>query len=113
MIEFFIIGFCVFVIAFRLGWVAREAHAKKVLSEMVEHIEEQEQDAEKENTIAITIDKHNDHYFVYRLGDSAFMAQGASRQELEKRLEESYPGKKFLATHKNLVEVGFIKNESI
>lgn len=92
------------VLGFRLGWVAREIHAKRILSEMVEMSVETDDD-----TIAITIDKHNEQFFVYSLSDSTFMAQGSTRQEVEKQLEQQFPGKKFIATHQNLIDVGFAK----
>jgi hypothetical protein len=95
------------VLGFRLGWVAREMHAKRILREMVEMVDDSEE--ENDETIAITIDKHNDQFFVYSLHDSTFMAQGSTRQEVEKHLEQQFPGKKFVATHQNLIDVGFAK----
>ena len=61
----------------------------------------------KASEIKITIDKHNDCYYVYRMEDQTFMAQGKTRNELEHSLMKLFPGKKFACTHDNLVEVGF------
>lgn len=94
------------VLGFRLGWVAREAHAKRILSEMIEMSNETDDDDEP---IPITIDKHNDEFFVYSLSDSTFMAQGSTPQEVEKHLQQQFPGKTFVATHQNLIDVGFAK----
>jgi|APGre2960657373_1045057.scaffolds.fasta_scaffold25359_3 predicted RNase H-like HicB family nuclease len=92
-------------IGFHLGWNARERHAKEVLKSFVEEIEEDTKNDETE--IKITIDKHNDCYYVYRMEDQTFMAQGKTRNELEHSLMKLFPGKKFACTHDNLVEVGF------
>jgi hypothetical protein len=95
------------VLGFRLGWVAREMHAKRILRDMVEMVDDSEED--DDDPIAITIDKHNDQFFVYSLSDSTFMAQGSTRQEVEKHLQQQFPGKQFVATHQNLIDVGFAK----
>ena len=91
-------------IGFHLGWNARERHAKEVLKSLVQEMEE---DTNTEAEIKITIDKHNDCYYVYRMEDQTFMAQGKTRNELEHSLMKLFPGKKFACTHDNLVEVGF------
>ena len=91
-------------IGFHLGWKARERHAKEVLKSLVQEIEE---DTNTEAEIKITIDKHNDCYYVYRMEDQSFMAQGKTRNELEHSLMKLFPGKKFACAHDNLVKVGF------
>ena len=91
-------------IGYHLGWNARERHAKEVLKSLVQEIEE---DTNTEAEIKITIDKHNDCYYVYRMEDQTFMAQGKTRNELEHSLMKLFPGKKFACAHDNLVEVGF------
>lgn len=91
-------------IGYHLGWHARERHAKEVFKSLVQEMEE---DANTEAEIKITIDKHNDCYYVYRMEDQSFMAQGKTRNELEHSLMKLFPGKKFACAHDNLVEVGF------
>jgi hypothetical protein len=91
-------------IGYHLGWNARERHAKEVLKSLVQGIEE---DTNTEDEIKITIDKHNDCYYVYRMEDQTFMAQGKTRNELEHSLMKLFPGKKFACAHDNLVKVGF------
>jgi len=91
-------------IGYHLGWNARERHAKEVLKSLVQEIEE---DTTTEAEIKITIDKHNDCYYVYRMEDQTFMAQGKTRNELEHSLMKLFPGKKFACAHDNLVKVGF------
>lgn len=97
------------VFGFRLGWNAREQYAKKMLEALANKLQESIEDELEEDTIAITIDKHNDCFFVYRLEDQMFLAQGSNRHELEKSLAKSFPEKKFVATRDNLQEVGFDK----
>lgn len=98
--------------AFRIGWKAREVHAKHVLSKFTEEVLE---NAEKEesNIVRVKIERFNDHFFVYNMEDHSFMAQGSDRKELEKNLADRYPGKKFAAKEENLVEMGFLHNESV
>lgn len=92
-----------------LGWNAREQYAKQLLQQLAKQIEDSIEHEIEEDTIAITIDKHEDGYFVYRMDDQMFLAQGSTRHELEKRLATSYPEKQFVATYDNLHEVGFDK----
>jgi len=94
-------------IGFHLGWNARERHAKEILKSLVQDIEEDTRKEDDENTIKIRIDKHNNCYYVYRMEDETFMAQGKTRNELEHSLMQLFPGKKFACNHDNLVEVGF------
>lgn len=113
----YIFFFCICMyFAFRLGWVAREVHAKKVLEQIttqaLENVEELQKEVDN-NLIRVKIERYNDHFFVYNMEDHSFMAQGLDRKELEKNLADRYPGKKFAAKEENLVEMGFLHNESV
>lgn len=105
---FYIISLAV---AFRLGWTARELHAKKILSELAKMAEEHAKETDK--SIRIKIEKSDHGFFVYSMEDDTFMAQGSTRSELEENLVARYPGKTFAAKHENLIEVGFLPNESV
>lgn len=96
--------------AFRVGWKAREVHAMRLVGELTQAVEQEE---ETETPIRVVIEKHSDGFFVYNMEDHSFMAQGSDRNELEKNLISRYPGKNFAANHDNLIEVGFARNESI
>lgn len=96
------------VLFFAIGWNTRERYAhyvlNKVLSKVQEHVEEKD-----DSLIPISIEVHNDTFFVYNLEDKSFMAQGSSRKELEANLIARYPDKHFAATTENLKAVGFAK----
>ena len=100
------------VICFFGGWVARERVAEQRLNQIMEHVSEHVQDEVKKSVLHIKIEHHNGMYYVYNLKDHSFMAQGSTREELEKSLASKYPEKSFAATHENLLEVGFV-NESV
>ena len=88
------------------GWQARERHAERKLNELLKHVEE-EPDTQ-ENHIHITIEKHNDVFYVYGKHDNQFMAQAPTVKELEDVLQKRYPGKKFACPEKNMIDVGLI-----
>ena len=95
----------VWVIAFVMGWHAREKHAERVISRYIEQAEQLSEE-DSDSLIRIAIEKHNDAFYVYSMDDKTFMAQGQNRKELEAALEARYPGKKFAASPENLMEVG-------
>ncbi len=99
------------VVAFLLGgaygWSLRERHAARVLSRLVQEVEEVEEKA-KSDMIPISIEKHNNTFYVYNKKTNQFMGQGSSREELEELLHKSFPGKRFGASEENLAEVGFL-----
>jgi hypothetical protein len=105
MEQIFII-FGIFVAGFILGWEGRERAAKKVVSRMLDQMEE-ELDKEKKEGIHIKIERDGDFFFVYDQESKAFMGQASNRIDLEKVLAEKFPGKRFFATSDNLKEVGF------
>ncbi len=105
--EFFIlIG--VAIISFMWGWNSREFIAIRKTSRLLEELAEEHQQEQKENLFKITLEKHDGILFAYALEDGQFIAQGNSREELEKRLAERLPGKRFGCTEENLKEVGFL-----
>lgn len=105
----------IFVVALVIGWYAREWHATVMMNRFLERVESNTMEALqkiKENLIKIKIEKHDEGFFVYGLDDNEFMAQGATRTELEENLRKRYPGKTFAAEEDNLKEVGF-SHESV
>jgi len=85
------------------GWNAREKHAKKQVERHFEQLLEQQ-----EEKIHIIIEKHNDILYVYDKDTKQFMAQGSSKEDVEKVLVERFPGKRFACTESILKEVGFL-----
>jgi predicted thioredoxin/glutaredoxin len=86
------------------GWNAREKHAKKQVERHFEQLLEEHE----EELIHIVIEKHNDMLFVYDKDTKQFMAQGSSKEDVEKVLVERFPGKRFACPESILKEVGFL-----
>ncbi len=89
-----------------MGWKLREKRAQEVMEKIVGSMEEELRE-QQENFIPIVIEKHNNVFYVYNKETNQFMGQGVSRKELEDILHKSFPGKRFGATEKNLIEMGF------
>ena len=89
------------------GWNAREKHAKKQVEQHFQRIQEFVEE-EQEEQIHIIIEKHNDMLYVYDKDTKQFMAQGSSKEAVEKVLVERFPGKRFACHESILKEVGFL-----
>jgi len=89
------------------GWNAREKHAKTQVEKHFQNIQEFVEEQEEEQ-IHIIIEKHNDMLYVYDKDTKQFMAQGSSKEAVEKILIERFPGKRFACPESILKEVGFI-----
>lgn len=101
------------LIAYRVGWRAREIHTLTQLAKLDSQIETQLEEIKEKEVIRISIEKHSNGFFVYNMEDNSFMAQGTTRMELEKNLLIRFPGKKFAAKEENLIAMGFLHNESV
>ena len=99
--------FVVWIMGAVSGWNAREKHAKTQVEKHFKHIQEFVEEQEEEQ-IHIIIEKHNDMLFVYDKETKQFMAQGTSKEDVEKVLVERFPGKRFACHESVLKEVGFI-----
>ena len=86
------------------GWKAREEHARKITEQFIDQMQESVQD---DDTIQITIEKHNNVFYVYDRHTNEFMAQGSSKDEVETNLRKRYPGKSFGCAASNLSQTGF------
>jgi predicted small metal-binding protein len=98
--------FCFYCWGVYCGWKAREEHAAKQLDKFL-HNAETHIKQEMENMTRITIEKHNNVFYVYDLNTNEFMAQGSSREELEAALHSRYPDKKFACNQDILEKMGF------
>jgi hypothetical protein len=98
--------FVVWVMGAVSGWNAREKHAKTQVEKHFQSIQEFVE--EQEEQIHIIIEKHNDMLFVYDKETKQFMAQGTSKEDVEKVLVERFPGKRFACPESILKEVGFL-----
>jgi hypothetical protein len=86
------------------GWKAREEHARKITEQFIDHLQQSQED---DDTIQITIEKHNNVFYVYDRHTNEFMAQGSSKNEVETNLKKRYPGKTFGCAESNLSQTGF------
>ena len=96
--------FVIWIMGAVSGWNAREKYAKRQMEKFFERVDE----AEEEEQIHIIIEKHNDMLFVYDKDTKQFMAQGSSKEDVEKILIERFPGKSFACHESILKEVGFL-----
>jgi hypothetical protein len=106
MFEFFVMAIIVafvYIMGFKRGYDVREREAIKKLDGLMDAFEAEE----KENTIYIKIERVNGVFFVYKEEDSSFMAQGKTKSDISKVLNERFPNKKFSANEENLRQVGF------
>jgi murein L,D-transpeptidase YafK len=99
-------GIVVWALGVKSGWDARERHASKITKQFLDAMQDAEE--EQEEQIHIIIEKHNDMLFVYDKETKQFMAQGSSKEAVEKVLVERFPGKRFACHESILKEVGFL-----
>lgn len=105
MLELIVVA-VVGLLGFYSGWKTREEVAARIVNGMLSELQDDEEN--DGNTIKISIEQHSGVYYVYDCINNTFMAQGGSRKEVETILVKNFPGKTFIAEHKNLLEVGFI-----
>jgi predicted negative regulator of RcsB-dependent stress response len=99
--------FVVWIMGAVSGWNAREKHAKSQVEKHFQNIQQFVEEQE-EDQIHIIIEKHNDMLFVYDKETKQFMAQGTSKEDVEKVLVQRFPGKRFACPESILKEVGFL-----
>jgi hypothetical protein len=104
--EIFIVVGLLFV-GFTLGWNLRERVAVVKANQLLAQLEQQVDEEDTEEVIRITIERDRDTLFAYHKDNSQFIAQAKDRAELEKKLAELFPGKRFGVTPQNLIEIGF------
>lgn len=93
------------------GWKLREYEARRVVTLLMQHV--QEDSEEDESRIPIRIERDRDVLYAWSTEDgkiSEFMAQGTDKTSLENALQKRYPGKRFMASPENLKEVFYDKS---
>jgi hypothetical protein len=95
------------IVGFYFGWNLRERIAIIKTNKLLAELEQDLEQEETEEVIRITIEKDRDTLFAYHKDSSQFIAQAPNRAELEKKLAELFPGKRFGVTPQNLIEIGF------
>lgn len=99
--------FLVLAIGFLMGWHQREQWAKKKVDYLMGQLNTALDEQINDSKIQIKIERHSGVLYVFNKENDEFMAQGATRDELEDALKVKYPNKVFLATTENLKEVNF------
>ena len=89
------------VVGVHNGWKAREVVAEKRLKQL-------EVEKAKETLVLVTIEKHDNHFYVFQKDTNKFLTQADTKEALEKNLRELFPGKRFVMTEENMKEIGFI-----
>jgi len=102
-----VLAFVVWTMGAVAGWNAREEHAKKITEKFLDHLQNSVENHVEENVIQITIEKHNNVFYVYDRNTNEFMAQGSSQSEVENNLKKRFPGKTFGCPESVLSETGF------
>jgi hypothetical protein len=95
------------IVGFSFGWNLRERVAVIKAKKLMAELEQLEDEEHSEEVVRITIEKDSDTLFAYHKDSSQFITQAPNRAELEKKLSELFPGKKFGVTPQNLIEIGF------
>ena len=106
----FLILFVAVLLGVIIGWSLREAVAMHQVKTLLEDLKTTTEDQPEEDTnrIRINVEKHHGVWYVYSKDKNEFMAQGATRAELEAALTERFPGKRFACDEKTLNELGSI-----
>lgn len=84
------------------GWKVREAVAEKMLKQLAGNVEKVVE------IVHITIEKHDNHFYVFQKDTNKFLTQADTKEALEKNLFELFPGKRFAMSEENMREIGFI-----
>ena len=95
------------VVGVHNGWKAREVVAEKMLKQLAGNVEKAVEKA-KENLVHITIEKHDEQFYVFQTATNKFLTQADTKEALEKNLLELFPGKRFVMSEENMKEIGFI-----
>lgn len=103
----YIIALGLLIVGISLGWNLRERIAIVEGQRLLAKLEKEEIEEQAVDMIKITIEKDNDILYAYHKENSQFITQGIDRADLEKKLADLFPGKKFGVSPKNLIEIGF------
>ena len=95
----------VLVFGFVLGWWFREFVATIKIKQLIESSEL------STDVVRIRLERMNGMIYIYNMETNEFMAQGKTRNVVERNLKERFPDTAFAATDENLREV--FTNDSI
>ena len=95
----------VLVFGFVIGWKYREFVATIKIKQLIESAEL------SADVVRIRLERMNGMIYIYNMETNEFMAQGKTRNVVERNLKERFPDTVFAATDENLREV--FTNDSI
>lgn len=90
----------IFLLGAVFGWSRHEEYVNNRMNNIIKHMHAEI----KKDVIEITIENHNGMIYIYNKDTKSFMAQGSTRQEVEKILLDKFPGKKFAADPREIEE---------
>lgn len=96
--------FIIFVFGFITGWMALRTLVQYRLKQVKDIMMSIEKNAPKEVNVKFT--KEGNIIQVHNSSTQEFLAQGSSKEEIIKLLEDRYPNVSFKANAKNMEEVG-------
>jgi hypothetical protein len=94
------------ILGFSAGWWVREFIAAVKIKHLLQSVEEHTR-----NVVRIRIERTNNMLYIYNMETNEFMAQGETRNVVERNLKRRFPDTVFAATDENLREV--FANDSV
>ena len=95
----------ILVFGFMVGWWFREFVAKIKIKQLIESIDV------PNDVVRIRLERMDGMIYIYNMETNEFMAQGETRNVVERNLKKRFPDTVFAATDENLREV--FANDSI
>jgi hypothetical protein len=95
----------VLVFGFVIGWWFREFVAKIKIKQLIESVDV------SNDVVRIRLERMDGMIYIYNMETNEFMAQGETRNVVERNLKKRFPDTVFAATDENLREV--FANDSI
>lgn len=99
-----------FVVGCFVGWHWRGLLAKVYLRRLYKKVEQAQAEEEAAiKRVPIDIHRNGDTFYIYERDTGQFLVQGKDLNKLESYLSETFPTTVFLATAKNVEDVGYVK----
>ena len=89
----------ILVFGFMVGWWFREFVAKIKIKQLIESVDV------SNDVVRIRLERMDGMIYIYNMETNEFMAQGETRNVVERNLKKRFPDTVFAATDENLREV--------
>jgi len=86
----------VFVGGLIVGWISREQFAVLRINKIIDEFDQQNEKLENDNRIFGRIENNNGIFYMFKVDDGSFLAQGDTHEALSDALRQRFPGKIFL-----------------